>query len=67
MYWQIQLNHLPFQTTTLTSTRLGVFIEGNLEEFISTIQYFVNEFFHNLKAGIELMSDFVFIERRPNS
>jgi len=31
-----------------------VFIEGNLEEFISIVQHFVIDFVHNLKAGMEL-------------
>jgi len=31
-----------------------VFIEGNLEEYISINQNFVIDFFHNLKAGIKL-------------
>jgi len=41
-----------------------VFIENNLEEYISINQNFVIDFVHNLKAGIKLMSDFVFNERR---
>jgi len=44
-----------------------VFIAGNLEGFISIIQRFVIDFVHNLIAGMELMSDLVFIERQPIS